>query len=80
MANHERTGAETLRLIVRNIGDCRESFNDRFTLDELIKIHLMFLECGWDIYPDQWEERQIKEALERKIPKWDSMERPFYDE
>lgn len=75
----EHTGAECLRRIVRNMDACRESFNDRFTMAELIAIHEAFLSSGWDIYPDQWEERQVQEALQGKPPRWNEDERPIYD-
>lgn len=74
-----RTGAELLRLIVRNMDDCRESFNDRFGAIELVKIGLCHLASGWDMLPDQWEERQIREALRGKAPRWDSDYKPVYE-
>ena len=74
-----RSGADLLRLIVKNLDDCRESFLDRFTAIQLVKIGLVHLACGWDILPDQWEERQIREALRGKVPRWDSDYKPIYD-
>lgn len=74
----KRSGATLLRLIVRNLGDCRESFLDRFTAIELVKIGLCHLACGWDKPPDQWEEKQVEQALRGKVPRWDSDYKPIY--
>jgi hypothetical protein len=40
-----RTPAETLRLIVRNMGDVPEDFNDRYSLQELISL-APFVACS----------------------------------
>lgn len=69
---------DTLRTIVRNMDDCDESFNQRWTPEELVRIGMAFLLCGWDIYPDRWTERQITEALQGIEPKWDRNEQPLY--
>jgi hypothetical protein len=73
------SGVEIIRLVVRNLDDCRESFLQRFTAIQLLKIGIAHLACGWDFPPDQWEERQIQEALRGKIPRWDSDSKPLYD-
>ena len=75
---NEMTGAELLRLIVSNINATRESFNDKYSIDELIQIHRMFLLSDWDIYPDEWTKRQVKEALEGIPPQWTKNEKPKY--
>lgn len=74
-----RSGADLLRLIVRNMGDCRESFNQRFTAFQLVKLGIAHLASGWDLLPDQWEERQIREALRGKVPRWSNDYKPIYD-
>lgn len=74
----EMTGAELLRLIVQNISATTESFNDQYSLEELVQIHRMFLLSDWDIYPDEWTRRQIKEALEGYPPQWTKNEKPKY--
>jgi len=77
----QRSGANTLRIIVNNMNYCRESFNQQFTLEELVTIGRMLLTCGWDILPDAWELRQVQEALQGKPPRWDpESEKPIYDE
>jgi len=74
----ERTGAEELRLIVENMNITREDFNDRFTAEQLVQIGRMLLASEWDIYPDQWSDRQVREALAGKPPRFDARERPVY--
>lgn len=77
----ENTGIEKLRLLVSNANYCNESFNEQFTIEELIKIHRALALCAWDILPDSWTERQIREALELgRVPTWDEQERPTYDD
>lgn len=75
-----RSGADTLRLIVNGMNYCLESFNDRFTAEELVAIGKAYITCGWDILPDTWEERQVQEALQGKPPRWDDDEKPVYDD
>lgn len=75
---NELTGAELLRLIVQNVNTTRESFNDQYSLEELIQIHRMFLLSDWDIYPDDWTKRQVKEALQGIPPQWSKNEKPKY--
>lgn len=79
MAPPTRTGADTLRIIVRNMDNTTEDLNTRFTVAELIAIYSAHLASEWDFYPDQWEERQIQEAIQGKVPRWDASERPIYD-
>lgn len=65
-----RTGAEELRLIVRSMNSTCEGFNDRFTLEQLVQIYRMYLASEWEILPNRWTPRQIKEALAGKPPAW----------
>lgn len=75
----EKTGADELRLIVQNMNVTRESFNDQYTLEELIQIYRMHLLSEWDFYPDEWTSRQVKEALKGIPPKWNKKtEKPYY--
>ena len=75
---NDMTGAELLRLIVSNLNTTRESFNDQFSLEELVQIHRMFYLSDWDIYPDDWTKRQVKEALRGVPPQWTKDEKPKY--
>ena len=76
---NDRTGAEELRLIVSNMNTTSETFNDRYTLEQLVQIGRMLLASEWDIYPDQWTDRQVREALKGIPPQWDkATEKPIY--
>jgi hypothetical protein len=77
MSDRKLTGAEELRRIVRVMGDVRESFNDRFSAEQLLVIYRAHQACGWDYYPDQWTEGQVQAALRGVLPKWDDGERPI---
>lgn len=70
MAKTLRTPADMLRLMVRNMGDVREDFNDRFTLAELVAIYRAHLLAEWDLSPDQWSPRQVQEAIRGIVPRW----------
>lgn len=73
----EKSGIDHLRLMVKNFDYCNEGFNEQFTVEELFKIHRAWQLSGWDMFPDQWTERQIQEALDGHVPEWDD-ERPVY--
>lgn len=72
------TGAEELRLCESNLSHTIESFNDRFTAAQLIQINRMLVVSEFDIFPDQWSARQVREALMGKPPRFDRNERPVY--
>jgi hypothetical protein len=77
--DHKRSGAEELRLMVRNFDRCRESFLDAFSLEQLVTIHRAWLASAWDFFPDSWTERQVTEALQGIPPQWDvETEAPVY--
>jgi hypothetical protein len=72
-------GIDQLRLAVRLFDNCNETFNQRFTGEELLTLWRMYRECGWDIPPDRWSNRQVREALGKNvIPQFTDEERPFY--
>lgn len=73
-----RTAAEELRLIVCNLNDTDENFNDGHSIEELIQIGRMLLASDWDIAPHKWTKRQVREALRGVPPAWDANERPVY--
>lgn len=76
--DEKRSGADELRIIVRNMDATTEGFNDRYTAEQLIQIYRMHLASEWDIYPDDWTSRQVREALKGKPPRWTDDERPLY--
>jgi hypothetical protein len=71
-------GADEMRLIVRNMNRARESFNSEYTSEELLQLYRMQWASGWDISPDQWTPRQVREALAGRAPQWDENEQPRY--
>lgn len=60
-------GIEVLRIAVRMLNDNRESCNQRFTAEELLRIVAAWRASGWDIMPDQWSEKQLRAAAKRGI-------------
>lgn len=64
------TGAEEMRLCVSNMNHTMEGFNDRYTAAQLIQINRMLVASEWEVFPDQWTKRQVKEALAGKPPQW----------
>jgi hypothetical protein len=75
----ERSEMAELRLLVRNFGDCNETFLDRFTVPELVRLHRAMLASGWDFLPDRWTARQVKEALRGIVPTWGDDKQPTYE-
>lgn len=64
-------GIDLLRISVNLFNNCNETFNQKFTMEELCKITKAHLNSKWDIYPDEWSEEQIKAALENGTsPDW----------
>lgn len=60
-----------LRAAVTALNECREDFLDKYPAADLLNIWRAWRACGWDIYPDQWTDRQLREATTlRIIPRW----------
>jgi hypothetical protein len=53
-----------LRSMVRLFGRCNESFNQRWTLEELTKIYEAYHACEWDILPDAWPANILAHVIE----------------
>lgn len=70
---------DMLRQLVNAFNNCRECSIDSLTIPELINIYHCWMRCGWNIYPDEWADKQIKEAKKGICPEWDERERPVYD-
>lgn len=75
----ERTPAEMLRIIVRNMDYTNEDFNERWSIEQLILIFRMHLKCGRDFFPHSWTERQVQEALRGIVPRWNDAEDPVFE-
>ena len=76
----QRFSIEQMREAVSMFGDCNESFNERFNVEQLMALWDMRAKSGWLFYPDEWTQRQVNEALQGKPPQWDKDENPVYDE
>jgi hypothetical protein len=70
------SGPDELRKAARLIGMCRESFNQRFTAEELLKLARACWASEWDFTPDQWTEEQVQAALKGEVPRWNDDESP----
>jgi hypothetical protein len=57
-------------MATRALNGCRESFLDRFTALQLLKLHEMWVASEWDIRPDEWSAVQVRRALRGKVPTW----------
>lgn len=65
-------GIELIRYVNRLFDNCNETFNQRFTAKQLVKLAEMCSKSDWDILPDKWEENQIIDALLcNKVPNWE---------
>ena len=57
------TGIEQLREAVNMFGNCAEAFNQRFPVEDLIRLYRAYKRSDWDIIPDQWTDIEISNAL-----------------
>lgn len=57
------SGIDQLRHAVHVLDSCRESFNQRYTVAELVRLVNCMMASGWDFSPDQWEQEQLTDAL-----------------
>ena len=77
MTNTHGTAIEVLRHMVDVFGDCNESFLDRFTRDQLVRLYDAWMASEWDIAPDRWSEAQVQDAIRYGIePSFSSDETP----
>jgi hypothetical protein len=79
------TGIQKIRDLQASFNNCNESFLDpgneleAFTIDDLVMLRRMWLASAYDFFPDQWAPRQVAEALQGKVPRWDpATENPIY--
>lgn len=61
------TDIEVMRHMVDLFSGCSESFNARFTLDELMALFMAYAFSEWDILPGGWTEAQVQDALRYNI-------------
>lgn len=57
-----------LRTAVELLDTVNEGFNDRYNVTELLAIVESWMTSEWDIPPDEWTTRQVKEAIKGKPP------------
>jgi hypothetical protein len=77
----EEFGVDRLRAMRCLFDNCNESFNQRFSVAELVKLFDAYRGSEWDIPPDQWTVRQIVEALrDGRAPTWSDDSTPAYDD
>lgn len=69
-------GIDELRAARNIFSYCNETFNQRFTTEELLAIAKAHRAAAWDFLPDTWTDQQIAEALRGIVPEWDENERP----
>jgi hypothetical protein len=71
------TGIDALRRAVRVLNQCNESFNQEYSATQLLSIVDALSRSTHDILPDQWTDKQIRDAIRLfKAPIWDENERP----
>jgi len=57
------SGVDQLRAAVRLFNNCNETFNQKFTPEELMKLWRGYKLCEWDITPDDWTHGQVRRWL-----------------
>lgn len=79
LAEYEKlSDIEKMRRAVNAFSYCNEAFLMRYNILELMLLHLAMVNCKWDFLPDQWTNRQVREALKGIVPCWDGNEMPVY--
>jgi hypothetical protein len=61
--NAPLNGIEELRIAVRLFNNCRESFNERYTAEQLLLLYRAYARSDWDITPDEWADDELDAAL-----------------
>jgi len=66
------TAVEVLRRVADMCDRSPETFNQRFTIAELVRLWQVSQLCEWDYYPDQWSAEQVEAALgDGAVPTFD---------
>lgn len=58
-----RAPVDILRRVADMCDRSPETFNQRFTIAELVRLWQVSYLCEWDLDPYQWSEEQIADAL-----------------
>lgn len=75
--SRKQTGIEKMRAMVAVFNECRESFNDAWSIAELERLYDLAIASGWLFTPDEWTEAQITDAMRYGIaPAWNRDEQP----
>lgn len=56
-------GIEELRGAYNLLNNCNETFNHKFTVEQLINIYRAYKRSEFDVPPDRWTEQEIIYAL-----------------
>lgn len=75
---NEKDPIDHLRAMVNVFSYCNETFNQRYSIDELFAIYKAHVLAEWDFLPDSWTDRQLKEAIKSIVPRWNDNEKPIY--
>lgn len=76
--NDERTPMEALRHFAEISGYVRESLWDGLTRAQCLALYDAWQASEWDIFPDQWSQAQLTDALRYGIaPAFDANEQPL---
>lgn len=77
------SGPELLRMSANIIAHTNPLFANGYTAEQLLTLCRAKLASEWDFTPDQWQPRQVREALRGIVPRWrDDPEKgyvPLYD-
>jgi len=66
-----KKGIDLVRYAVHLLDRCKESVNQRFNAEQLLTIADCCQRSEWDMYPDQWTDRQLQECVQfGKTPQW----------
>jgi hypothetical protein len=69
---------DELRQMVNNFNDCNETFNQQFSLPELVMIHRCWMRSDFETPPHKWTQLQVTEALRGIVPCWNEDESPRF--
>lgn len=76
MAKTKVFGIDALREAVGAFNHCSETFNQKYSAEELLKIHAVWKLIEWDFPPDEWTSYQLSNALKGVVPSWDTNGQP----